>query len=62
MALSHPRFGSVIRRQWAWLLAGWFGLAVLEAGAARSAPLPPGYSATDAADQFVGRVPNRQHL
>ncbi len=49
MALSHQRFGSVIRRQWAWLLAGCFSLVVLEAVAARSAPLPPGFSAADAA-------------
>ena len=49
MALSHHRFDSVIHRQWAWLLAGCFGLVVLKADAARSAPLPPGFSAADAA-------------
>ena len=49
MVLSHRRFGSVIGRQWARLLASGFGFVVLAAGGARSAPLPPGFSAADAA-------------
>ncbi len=49
MAFADQRFRSVGRRRRTWPLIGCFCLAVLEAGVAGSAPLPPDTSAADVA-------------
>jgi len=49
MAFSRQRFASIGPRRWTWPLLGCLCAAVLDGGVARSAPLPPGSSATDVA-------------